>query len=173
MTRSPVGRLLAHDGQALSRTQATAAAQRMLWTPRDVSRCGSVVALSGVVLAGAWFSVAGKANWDDQVIGMNVGIVALVASNAAGVLFLLSGRRAVGVRRMALLGDPAPVAVVPAQTQPAHDLLHAPVDALVAGEGLAHFHRADCPLAVHKSFIAATRSEHERSGHAACGVCRP
>jgi uncharacterized membrane protein (UPF0136 family) len=167
MTRSPAGR------PALSRAQATAAAQHMLWTPRDVSRWGSVVALSGVVLVGAWYSVAGKATWDDQVVGMNVGLAALVASNAAGVLFLIAGRRAVGVRRMALLGDPAPELVVPRQSQPAHDLLTAPADALVAGDGLTHYHRADCPMAVHKSFVAATRSEHERSGHAACGVCRP
>ena len=160
MTRNP----------GLSRTQAAAAAQRMLWTPRDVSRWGAVVALSGVVLLGAWYSVAGKASWDDQVIGMNVGLAALIASNAAGVLLLLAGRRAVGVRRMALLGDPAPEVVVPHQQHPAHDLR---ADALVAGEGLTHYHRADCPMAVNKSFVAASRSAHERSGHAACGVCRP
>jgi hypothetical protein len=132
-----------------------------------------VVALSGVVLLGAWYSVAGKATWDDQVIGINLGVAALVVANAAGFLFLMAGRRAVGVRRMALLGDPAPELVVPYPSQPAHDLLAAPADALVAGEGLTHYHRADCPMAVHKSFVAASRSEHERSGHAACGVCRP
>ena len=163
MTRSP----------ALTRAQAVAAEHRMLWTPRDVSRWGAVVALSGVVLLGAWYDVAGKATWDDQVVGMNVGLAALVASNAAGVLFLIAGRRAVGVRRMALLGDPAPEVLVPTQPHPAHDLLTAPADALVAGEGLTHYHRADCPMAVHKSFVAAPRSEHERTGHAACGVCRP
>jgi hypothetical protein len=145
----------------------------MLWTPRDVSRWGSVVALSGVVLLGAWYSVGGKATWEDQVVGMNVGLAALVASNAAGVLFLVAGRRAVGVRRMQLLGDPAPERLMPDQTHAAHDLLSAPADALVAGAGLTHYHRADCPMAVHKAFVAATRSEHEGSGHTACGVCRP
>lgn len=167
MTRNRAGHL------ALTREQAAAATPRMLWSPRDVSRWGAVVCLSAVVLLGAWYSVSGKDNWDSQVLSLNVGLAAVIAANAAGVLLLLAGRRAVGVRRMALLGDPPPQLLVPYPTEPLHDLLTAPADALVAGRGLTHFHRADCPMAAHKSFAPATRSEHERAGLTACGVCRP
>ena len=174
MTRSPVGRLRAADPSRaglLTREQALAAQQGLLWTPRDVSRWGAVVSLAGVVLLGSWYSVAGKATWHDQVLSMNVGIAALVAANGAGIMLLLSGRRAIGVRRVALLGDPAPVRVVPYPVEPDPGAVRG--DELVGGEGLTHYHRGDCPMAAGKPFLAASRDVHERSGRAACGVCRP
>jgi hypothetical protein len=102
---------------------------------------------------------------------MNVAIISLVVASAASIGLLLAGRRAIGLRRQALLGEPAvaaPVAVHVSE-QPAPHL----AAALVGGAGLLHFHRADCAMAVGRGWAAASAVQHGRAGRTACGVCRP
>jgi hypothetical protein len=155
----------------VTREEALRLQHGLLWTPQALSRWASVVLISAIVLTGSWYVTAGKSVWEDQVPALNLGIAAAVAANVAGILLLVSGRRAIGVRRVALLGEPV-LAAVPYPRDGAADVA-APSEDLVAGDGLLHYHRADCPMARSKSFTAATRSEHERLGRAACGVCRP
>jgi hypothetical protein len=82
---------------------------------------------------------------------------------------LLAGRRAIVVRRLAVLGDlrgmPVPAATGAAGESTSQDL--------VAGEGLRHFHRSDCQMAHGRLWRLSTRREHEQAGRVACGVCRP
>jgi hypothetical protein len=143
----------------------------MLWSVQALSRWGAVVTLSLIGLMASWFSISGKATWNDQLPAMNAGILSFVASGGAGMFLLLSGRRAVGVRRITLLGE-APLLVTP---YPDHNAPAAATGALtlVAGPGLARFHRSDCAMATSKHFQTASRTEHEREGRTACGVCRP
>ena len=112
--------------------------------------------------------VGNETVYDDQVPGINLAIVGVVLANAAGVLLLLAGRRSVTARRVAVLGavptteDPGVAISAPASSE-----------LLVGGEGLTHFHRADCAMAAGRDWPALERSAHERAGRTACGVCKP
>jgi hypothetical protein len=128
--------------------------------------------LSGIgvtlVLAG-WLQVRNESVYADQATGINMAIAGVIAAGGAALPMLLTGRRAVGVRRLALLGD--------LRGMPVRASARATGDAtsqnLVAGEGLRRFHRAGCTLAQGRNWSAASREEHERAGRVACGVCQP
>lgn len=106
--------------------------------------------------------------YDDQVPGINVAIAGAVVANAAGVLLLLAGRRSVAARRAGVLG-----AVPDAQDRAASVSAPASSILLVGGEGLTHFHRADCAMAAGRDWPVLERAAHERAGRTACGVCTP
>jgi hypothetical protein len=129
----------------------------------------AVIAVIGAVLffVGSGI-VSSKRVYDDQVPGINVAVVGVVLANAAGVLLLIAGRRAVVARRVAVLGAvPKAMESVEILTAPASSLL------LVGGEGLTHFHRADCAMAAGRDWSPLERSAHEAAGRRACGVCKP
>lgn len=111
--------------------------------------------------------VGSETVYDDQVPGINLAIVGVVLANAAGALLLLAGRRSVTTRRVAVLGQ------VPAVREAV--LVSAPAGSnhLVGGEGLIHFHRADCVMATGRVWPELDRSAHEGAGRTACGVCKP
>ncbi len=113
--------------------------------------------------------VGNETVYDDQVPGINLAIVGVVVANAAGVLLLLAGRRSVTARRVAVLG------AVPAAQAEVAVAISAPASStvLVGGEGLTHFHRADCAMAAGREWPALDRAAHERAGRTACGVCKP
>ena len=112
--------------------------------------------------------VGNETVYDDQVPGINIAIVGVVVANAAGVLLLLAGRRSVTARRLGVLG------AVP-KTQEKAVVIVAPASSthIVGGEGLTHFHRADCAMAVGRDWPELDRAAHERAGRTACGVCKP
>ena len=127
--------------------------------------------LSGIgvtlVVAG-WLQVRNESVYADQVTGINMAIVGVIAAGGAAIPMLLTGRRAVGVRRLAVLGD---LRGMPVRASAL--LADATSQSLVAGEGLRRFHRAGCTLAQGRNWSAASRDEHERAGRVACGVCQP
>ena len=131
-----------------------------------------VYAVLAVVGAALFFigtgMVSNETIYDDQVPGINLAIVGVVVANAAGVLLLLAGRRSVTARRVAVLGAvPKGQEQVVAITAPASSVV------LVGGEGLTHFHRADCAMAAGRDWPTLERAAHERAGRTACGVCKP
>ncbi len=129
----------------------------------------AVLAVIGAVLFFVGMGITNSETvYDDQVPGINVAIVGAVVANAAGVLLLLAGRRSVTARRVGVLGAvPKSQEKVATITAPASSL-H-----LVGGEGLTHFHRADCAMAAGRDWPELDRTAHERAGRTACGVCKP
>lgn len=144
----------------------------LLWPVDLVSKWAALVAVSALLLVGAWYAAAGESVWEDQRTAMSVGIGAFVFFAFVSLNLLLAGRRSIGLRRLRLLGELAPVA---AGAAPAAAVLSsAPAsDVLVGSSGLTRFHRADCPLAAGKDYPQASRSEHAAAGRMGCGVCRP
>ncbi|MGZ4624501.1 MAG: hypothetical protein ACXVX8_18295 [Blastococcus sp.] len=171
---SPSATLVAARRQPLPPREAAAEPSReaaLIWSLESLVRYAVTAAAASVVVVGAWFNVSGKNDWNTQVAAVNVAVIAVIVSNAAGIGLLVNGRRRIGLRREALLGDPglpaeeATVVVeLPAQRGPV---------TLVGGAGLLHFHRSDCAMAQGRDWPAATASEHARAGRSACGVCRP
>ena len=148
----------------------------VLWEPETVFRWLAALTVGLVMVVGGWWSVAGKAVYGKQVVGLDVAVGGLILAQVGGLYLLLQGRRAVGIRRMALLGDPTDdlpgteaFEVYPTELrQPVQD-----TGDLVAGAGRDRFHRASCPLAVGKAFGAAPLDEHLAAGRRPCGVCQP
>jgi hypothetical protein len=113
-----------------------------------------------------YFIVANEVVYDQQESGITLAVLGTVLSVAGGASFLLTGRRAVSQRRVAVLG------LVPAAT--AKTIAASSVSTfLVAGVGLAKYHRTDCPMAAGRDWPIADAVEHELAGCKPCGVCRP
>ena len=128
--------------------------------------------LSGIgvaLLVLGWAQVRSESVYADQVPGINMAVAGVIAAGAGAISMLLAGRRAVAVRRLAVLGD--------LRGMPVRASAGASGDStsqnLVGGEGLRRFHRAGCTMAQGRNWSAASRQEHERAGRVACGVCRP
>jgi hypothetical protein len=142
-----------------------------LWSSRQLLWWGGVVGASIIACFIAYIISAGKATLSGQAPSLNIAIFALVAAGAANVWLLVVGRRAIGLRRRALLGEPAATArrsaPVPAVVPTGPD------DSFVADPALTLYHRSGCALAVGRRWAALPRAAHEGAGRTACGVCRP
>jgi hypothetical protein len=133
------------------------------WSLPD-ARAAFVTATSGVlllVLAYWWASGTGDA--DDQVSATVLGVVAVVLVGTAGLIWVLSGRRAVRLRRVELIDRIAELGDDRAATLDADD---AP---LVGLPGSARFHRPDCLLVRGKDVQLVARDGGGRD----CEMCRP
>jgi hypothetical protein len=126
----------------------------------------ALTAVTGIALIIAWYSVSGKTIFNDQKPGIDIAIVVLVVSCAVDALFILAGRRAVGMRREHLIHSipvPRKGNIAPAPTRAG----------LVAGDGLTRFHRASCQFVEGRDWPTASLAEHQAAGRTACGVCAP
>lgn len=158
---------------ARERREADVPYATLLWTPAALMVWGGVVVLALVFWVTAWYNVAGKANWNDQVLGMNIAIASLVVAMAASIGLLLAGRRAIGLRRIALLGQ-ASDDYVPASQVVDTSVQGAASSAVLVGEvGRTHYHRSDCAMAAERNWPEGSELEFQRAGMTPCGVCRP
>ena len=60
----------------------------------------------GIVIAVSWYVCAGDASFYRQVGPLDAAVAAAVVSGLGNAVWLLRGRRNLGERRRALLGDP-------------------------------------------------------------------
>lgn len=124
---------------------------------------GGVVAAA--MLLGAWIGAAAEADVESQVGYGVLAVGAVVVLFAAAIGWLVTGRRAVGLRRRHLLGADRTRPGAPQSSRSEADL--------VAVDGLRRYHRPSCPLVRERASRAAPRVEHETAGRAPCGVCVP
>ena len=146
-----------------------------VWSTRQVLSWAGVLAVAGVVCVVGWYVSAGEQTFGRQTTPLVVAMAALLVASAANISWLLAGRRSVGVRRQALLGQP-PAGTGSRSTganSGAGGSAHSTSTVLVAQDGLRRFHRADCPLAAGRGWPAASMPEHQAAGRLPCGVCRP
>lgn len=146
-----------------------AVAPSLLWSPDALARWGMTLATSFVLLVGGWFSTSGTGQYDEQVVGLAVAVGAVILAAGSGVSLVLKGRRAVGQRRLVLLGE-SPVRDEVAKADVATEV---GVVALVASSDRLRYHRADCVMARGRDYPAASGAQHESQGRLPCGVCRP
>jgi hypothetical protein len=125
--------------------------------------------IGGALLLAGWVLVRNESVYADQAAGINMALAGVVAAGAGAIPIVLGGRRAVTLRRIAVLGD---LRDMPVRSS-ARQSLDSTSQGFVGGEGLRRFHRAGCTLAQGRNWSAASRHEHERAGRVACGVCRP
>ncbi len=168
-----------------TRPRATVAPRGALWSAEDLLRWALATGVGGIVIAVSWYVCAGDASFYRQVGPLDAAVAGAVVSGLGNAMWLLRGRRRLGERRRALLGDPvlaldAGAAGVVRRVSSSNLERAAPVgpagaeaEIFVAGDGLLRFHRSDCDLAAGRSWGSATREQHEDAGRLPCGVCRP
>jgi hypothetical protein len=122
------------------------------------------LAAGATLLLLAWWGASATADGPSQVAWINVGVCGLIVSGAGVTSWVLSGRRAVGARRVLLVPDAAlrTDAVRADDRRP-----------LVTARHLTRYHRAGCPMVAGKRTRAATAARHRAAGLEPCGVCRP
>lgn len=133
-----------------------------LWSKRDATLLGAVLALGAVLVMAGWFFAAGRADAGDQLVFVSLALIGALVGLAAVIGWVVRGRRLISTRRGLLLGTPPPPK---AETARAVDLVAAPTG--------KWFHRADCLLAHGRGWNASPRAAHESAGRLACPGCRP
>jgi hypothetical protein len=139
------------------------------WPPQLVALTGVLVAVGVVLFVVGASRVNNEVVYDNQVPGLNLAVLGAVLASAAVASLLLSGRRAVSGRRVAVLGALPQIA----RRLPEDATAHVAAEVLVASDDLRHFHRGSCALAADRDWTARSRREHQQAGRTPCGVCRP
>ncbi|MCU1692669.1 MAG: hypothetical protein JWM64_1760 [Frankiales bacterium] len=148
------------------------------WVPRDAVRLLLCQVVGLFVLLGAWAGVAGSSRLSHQYAWTSLAVVGfLVAASGTGT-WLLTGRRAVGVRLQELLASHEVTRDGYAGSAPADERPPVPraepavrTGALVSVPGAERYHRDGCVLVRGKSAVVAERAEHERAGRRPCELC--
>lgn len=137
------------------------------WAPPLVAIYALIVVLGLALWIIGYAIVANEVVYADQEPGITLAALGVAVSAAAGALFLGAGRRAVTARRVRVLG------LVPRQSAEAVAHVTSVSPVLVGGEGLARYHRSDCPLAAGRNWPVLDAAQHASEGRKPCGVCRP
>ncbi|HEV7687747.1 MAG TPA: hypothetical protein VGQ80_14325 [Acidimicrobiia bacterium] len=137
-----------------------------LWSRRDATLLGTLLAVGAVLVGASWFFAAGRADAGDQLVFVSLALLGALIGLAGVAAWTVHGRRLIGARRGLLLGT-APPARAGGTDWAAHAV------ELVAGPQGKWFHRADCLLADGRGWAASPRAQHESAGRKACPGCRP
>ncbi|HEY0400324.1 MAG TPA: hypothetical protein VGF00_18130 [Acidimicrobiia bacterium] len=137
-----------------------------LWSRRDATLLGTLLAVGAVLVGVSWFFAAGRADAGDQLVFVSLALLGALIGLAGVAAWTVHGRRLIGARRGLLLGT-APPATPEGMGWAAH------AAELVAGPQGKWFHRADCLLADGRGWPASLRAQHESAGRKACPGCRP
>ena len=144
-----------------TRTQTRRATQAapagLLWARTDLVLVVGANVVAAILILVGWLGTSDALTLNDSVDWLEVGIVGVIFAGIGNGLFLLRGRRAVGLARRAVLG-------VPRVRQIAVD---APGTTLVALAGSARMHMSSCPMVAGKPVQPAT------AGLQPCELCRP
>jgi hypothetical protein len=136
------------------------------WVVPDLYRWFGLLLLSAAGLGVAWWGISGTARLATQITWLNVGAAAVVVGGLGNVTWLLQGRRALGLRRRAVLAG------IPVSALHAAPAAYPEADATrFAVPGTTKHHRDGCPAVAGKPTESMTAEEHERAGRRRCGIC--
>jgi hypothetical protein len=145
------------------------------WPVAELIRVYAVNAASTVALLAAWWASSGTVRNSTQVMALAVAVTALVVSGSGNAVWLMVGRRAVGMRRAALRSRLEElVGSLDAQAPlPYPEPVAAADDAgpLLTLRNGTRYHRPGCELVTGKATVAW--SADSRSDRKPCGVCLP
>ncbi len=124
----------------------------------------------------AWYGASGSDRMSTQVEWADAAVAGALVATAGNVLWILSGRRAVGLRRarqterLERFTELAPSADVALATSTREIPV---IDILVAAKGLSLYHRPDCPLVDGRHVRQFNPSSSRSLAKEPCGVCLP
>jgi uncharacterized caspase-like protein len=144
-----------------------------LWPVGAVTNLYAATLVGLAAVVAGWWGASGADRVSGQLAWLNAAVVGVVVASTANVVWILRGRRAVGMRSSALLGhlagDTLQAGVASAEAADGTP----DGESFLAVAGLGLFHRAGCPMLTGKAAASASADEHRRVGRSTCGVCRP
>ena len=146
------------------------------WRLGDLLALYGAFGLGALALLVAWWGASGTAVLSRDYAWLDLGIAGSVIIASGNGVWLLTGRRAVGERRLRALAAVQPLAVSSnGHVDPTNESRAATAaDARpVASDLMARYHRPECQLVLGKEVTSATATAHERQGRRPCGICRP
>lgn len=145
------------------------------WTSGDATRLLLVNTAGAFTVLVGWVGTSGTADLSDQFAWTSLAVLGFLVAGTGNGLWLLSGRRAVGIRLEALLDGAPQTTAEPSAEVVVETRVLAPVDddQLVAPAAATRFHRRNCVLVRDKDVDVASLSGHRKSGRVACEVCQP
>jgi hypothetical protein len=139
-----------------------------VWRRIDATTLGIANAGGLILIVVGWLKASGEVRVAPQLPWVSWAAVGLILAGVGNSAWLLAGRRAVGLRRAALLPErsaPAQVVVEP-MVRPQDG--NAP---LLATPDMVRYHRADCLLLAGKPAEPASAISHAAAGRRPCDVC--
>ncbi|GAA0616508.1 hypothetical protein GCM10009547_18220 [Sporichthya brevicatena] len=145
--------------RAAVRRAADAAPVGGLWARTDLALVVGANAVGLVLIVVGWLGSSDALTLNAGVDWLKVGIVGVIFAGVCNGLFLLRGRRAVGLARRAVLGVPRDRRAVVVEDEVA----------LVARPGSRRVHRPTCPMVAGKP-VEAVAAVGDLTP---CELCRP
>ena len=139
------------------------------WGRSDLVRLVGANAIGLALITIGVYAVAGADSVGAQLRWLNISAAGLVLAGASNGLWLLRCRDVLAEAGLGILIPEGAQAIVASRVGASG----ADSPQFVAGAGMSHYHRADCPLAMDKAVVAASRGMHEGARRKACEVCEP
>jgi hypothetical protein len=157
---------------AASRTSATPVS--VPWPLAELIRVYAVNAAALIALLAAWWAAAGTVRNTSQVTAVAVAVTAVVVGGSGNAVWLMVGRRAVGIRRAEVRARlEALVEVLQDELPAAYPEPTAAARSLVTLPNATRYHRPDCRLVTGKSAVVWSADDGRSTPRARCGVCLP
>ena len=137
------------------------------WRLGDAMSLATLNAVGIALVLTGWLMAGGRLLLHDQVPGANVAIAGIIVAGVGNAVWLLTGRRAVGLRRN-VVG-----AAIEQRYRSRPRRAAAATPNLVAAKAMTRYHRPDCVFVAERRVTANKRETHEARGRTPCGVCRP
>jgi hypothetical protein len=138
------------------------------WSLSDVRTTSLTIAVGIVLLGWSWFQASGTAEMSSQVSWLAVSVFAAVMATAGSCNWVWAGRRAVRVRRIALVSSVTDE-ILGGEVEVAAAADGDPTAVPVTVPGTDRYHRDDCLLVQGKRVEPLA----EASGRRPCEMCRP
>lgn len=146
----------------------------MPWRLSDLWKVGLANAAGMIAVLVAWFGAAGSVVAESQVNWVLVGAGGIAVLGVGNCIWLLIGRRGVGLRRRIVL---RPLAEWTRCAEPSSgvlvDTLVWEAERVVWAAGMSHYHRPDCQLVDGKDVVFGTIAQQDLAGRSPCGMCSP
>ena len=140
------------------------------WKPEQLIRLVATDLVALALLVIAWFNSAGELHLARQIRYLDLAVLAAVLTGVGHTSWLVSGRRAIGIRsrELAQQAQLRCQAVVPSPPSEAPTLVTlTAITGFVQAPGMTKVHVPGCPLLAGKPAVAVAETHG-----APCGVCR-
>jgi hypothetical protein len=144
------------------------------WPLAELIRVYALNSAALIAVLAAWWGASGTVRNSSQVMAIAVAVTAVVVSGSGNAIWVMVGRRAVGVRRTELRERLSNFVAALEDRVPTDEADYATLPpALVTLANATRYHRSDCELVAGKPAIAWSPGGNGVDGRAPCGVCRP
>jgi hypothetical protein len=145
------------------------------WTSDNVVRLLVLDLGALTLIIASWYLISGSTSLREQMAWLKLALIGLALSGVANGLWLMSGRRAIGLARVQVLGRlQSAVGAERVDQEQMIDSQAVPRDDTVfVGARMSRFHRRGCPLAHGRELTGASRAELVDRGYQPCELCEP